>query len=119
MKSRYSRRSFLGHAAAAVAAPTIIPASVFGQNAPSKRVSMGFIGMGNRGIGVMEAFLNHADVQGVAVCDMFHGADQCVGKGGEGQQDEQDCGERPLRPARVPRQFSRMRSSTSASNFRR
>lgn len=31
---------------------------------------MGFIGMGNRGVGVMDAFLNHQDVQGVAVCDV-------------------------------------------------
>jgi predicted dehydrogenase len=31
---------------------------------------MGYIGLGNRGIGVMGAFLNHADVQGVAVCDV-------------------------------------------------
>ena len=66
MKTTHSRRKFLGQAAALVAAPTIIPASAFGQNAPSKRVTMGFIGMGNRGIGVMEAFLAHADVQGVA-----------------------------------------------------
>ncbi len=70
MKSHHSRRSFLGHAATAIAAPAILPASVFGQNAPSKQVTMGFIGMGNRGIGVMETFLNHADVQGVAVCDV-------------------------------------------------
>ncbi len=46
------------------------PSGLLGQNAPSKRITMGFIGMGNRGIGVMEAFLNHADVQGVAVCDV-------------------------------------------------
>ena len=52
----------------------ILPSGLLGQNAPSKRVTMGFIGMGNRGTGVMEAFLNHADVQGVAVCDVddFH-----------------------------------------------
>lgn len=70
MKTTRSRRKFLGQAAALITAPTIIPSSVFGQNAPSKRITMGFIGMGNRGIGVMEAFLNHNDVQGVAVCDV-------------------------------------------------
>ncbi len=69
-----SRRRFLGQTAAALAAPTILPSSVFGENAPSKRIAMGFIGMGNRGIGVMEALLNHPEVQGVAVCDVddFH-----------------------------------------------
>ena len=65
-----SRRRFLGQAAAAIAAPTILPSGLLGQNAPSKRVAMGFIGLGNRGMGVMEAFLNHAEVQGVAVCDV-------------------------------------------------
>ena len=65
-----TRRRFLGQAAAAIAAPTILPSGLLGQNAPSKRVAMGFIGLGNRGMGVMEAFLNHAEVQGVAVCDV-------------------------------------------------
>lgn len=64
-----TRRRFLGHAAA-FAAPTILPSGLLGQNAPSKRIAMGFIGMGNRGMGVMEAFLNHPEVQGVAVCDV-------------------------------------------------
>ena len=70
MKTHSTRRSFLARSAAAVAAPTIIPASVLGKNAPSNRVVMGYVGMGNRGIGVMEAFLNHDDVEGVAVCDV-------------------------------------------------
>ena len=65
-----TRRQFLARTAAAITAPTIIPASVLGENAPSNRVTMGFIGMGNRGIGVMEAFLRHGDVEGVAVCDV-------------------------------------------------
>jgi len=65
-----SRRTFLGGAAAAIAAPTIIPSSVLGKNAPSNRITMGFVGMGNRGIGVMEAFLRHDDVEGIAVCDV-------------------------------------------------
>ena len=65
-----SRRRFLSQATAALAAPTILPSGLLGQNAPSKRVAMGFIGMGNRGMGVMEAFLRHPEVQGVAVCDV-------------------------------------------------
>jgi hypothetical protein len=31
---------------AALAAPTIVPASVFGQNAPSNRINIGAIGVG-------------------------------------------------------------------------
>ncbi len=71
-KSKATRRKFIQGAAATVAAPTIIPASALGAGdkpAPSERVAMGFIGIGNRGYGVMSAFLNHADVQGVAVAD--------------------------------------------------
>ena len=70
MKKKTSRRQFIGKTAAIVGAPTIIPASVLGANAPSNRVTMGFIGMGNRGIGVMEAFLRNENVQGVAVADV-------------------------------------------------
>src|ERR1700748_3484484 len=44
-----SRRSFLKSAAAtgaAVGFPTIVPSSVFGQYAPSKRINVGAIGVG-------------------------------------------------------------------------
>jgi len=70
MKKHQSRRKFIAQAATAIAAPTIIPASVLGKDAPSNRINMGFIGMGNRGMGVMEAHLNHIDVQGIAVSDV-------------------------------------------------
>ena len=51
MKSarRISRRNFLktsAGAAAAIGIPTIVPASVFGQYAPSKRINVGAIGVG-------------------------------------------------------------------------
>ena len=48
-KTKLDRRSFLkGSIAAAAAAgfPTIVPASVFGENAPSKRINVGAIGVG-------------------------------------------------------------------------
>ncbi len=81
-----NRRQFLKRTAAALAAPTIVPASALGlgsQPAPGERVVMGYIGLGNRGFGVMEAFLKHADVQGVAVCDVhdLHYRDREWGKG--------------------------------------
>ncbi len=68
--SNTSRRRFIAGAAAAIAAPTIIPSSVLGKNAPSNRINMGFIGMGNRGRGVMTALMNHPKAQGIAVCDI-------------------------------------------------
>jgi len=70
MKKHPSRRKFIQRTAVAIAAPTVVPSSVFGKNAPSNRINMAFVGLGNRGIGVMEAFLKHDDVQGMAVCDV-------------------------------------------------
>lgn len=69
MKS-ISRRAFLGSAAAAVVAPTIVPSSVFGQNAPSERVTMGLIGCGGMGMSNLNHLINFQDVQFVAVCDV-------------------------------------------------
>ncbi len=69
-KPNTSRRGFIATAAGAIAAPTIIPSSVLGSDAPSKRINMGFVGMGNRGRGVMTALMNHKSAHGVAVCDL-------------------------------------------------
>ena len=58
--NRLSRRQFLTTAALAVAAPTILPSSVFGQAgkpAPSNRITMGMIGCGWQGGSNMGAFL--------------------------------------------------------------
>jgi predicted dehydrogenase len=68
-----SRRSFIRRSAlagAAIGFPAIIPSSVFGANAPSNRIVMGAIGLGNMGNGNMHAFLGQDDVQFVAVCDV-------------------------------------------------
>ncbi|NIA13815.1 MAG: Gfo/Idh/MocA family oxidoreductase [Nitrospiraceae bacterium] len=70
---RYSRRSFLKGAAAMAAAPYIVPASALGLDgavAPSNRITMACIGVNSRGTGDMKSFLNHADTQVVAVCDV-------------------------------------------------
>lgn len=68
-----SRRNFLRQAGAAAVAPTILSASVLGTKAraaASERITLGVIGVGGRGISVMEDFLRKADVQVVAVCDV-------------------------------------------------
>jgi predicted dehydrogenase len=67
-----SRRDVLKAAAAAMAVPTFVPASVFGSHAPSNRVSLGFIGMGLHGIGWnLKGFLKFKDAQALAVCDVM------------------------------------------------
>ena len=71
------RRQFLktalSTASAAVLAPTIIPSSALGLDgavAPSERVVVGGIGIGNRGTYDLGCFLEQKDVQFVAVCDV-------------------------------------------------
>jgi len=71
-----TRRGFLksaATAAAAVAAPYIIPARALGKPGrmgPNERITMGFIGIGNMGGGHLHNFLGNKDVQIVAVCDV-------------------------------------------------
>jgi hypothetical protein len=68
-----SRREFLKAAAAAVAAPCVIPGAVLGNQdrpAASERITMGGIGIGNMGRGDLGAFLGRGDVQYLAVCDV-------------------------------------------------
>jgi len=69
-----NRRKFFQGTAGAVAAtcavPTIVPSSVLGANAPSNRIHVGFMGIGTQSYALLPAFLEHADVQVVAVCDV-------------------------------------------------
>ena len=48
---RISRRQFVRTAAAGVALPYLIPASVLGADAPSRKITIGFIGVGEHGLG--------------------------------------------------------------------
>ena len=71
-----NRRDFLKTSAlaAAATAPYFAPSSVFGANAPSNRITMGCIGVGNQGFPVMKRFLHHDDCQILAVCDVNRGS---------------------------------------------
>lgn len=63
-----ARRTILKTAAAF---PAIVPASVFGQNAPSNRINIGAIGVGRISRGHdMKEIHRHADAHIVAVCDV-------------------------------------------------
>jgi len=77
MDSQLPRRRFLkatlSATGAAVMAPTIIPSSALGRDgkaAPSERIIMGGIGIGNRGTYDLSCFLPQPDVQFVAICDI-------------------------------------------------
>jgi myo-inositol 2-dehydrogenase/D-chiro-inositol 1-dehydrogenase len=68
-----TRRQFLkgsAVAAAGVLVPTIVPASVFGGDAPSNRITIGFVGVGRMGSGDMRELLGFKEVQIIAVCDL-------------------------------------------------
>jgi predicted dehydrogenase len=65
-----SRRQFLRTAAAVAGFPTIVPASVFGQNAPSNRITMAVFGWGMQGPGNTNAFMGQSDCEVVAACDV-------------------------------------------------
>ena len=65
-----TRRSFLKGGAAVLGFPTIVPSSIFGQNAPSNRITMGVVGWGMQGPGNTNAFLAETDCQVVAACDL-------------------------------------------------
>ena len=71
-----SRREFVKSAAAAtaLASPYFVPASVFGATAPSNRVNVACIGVGNQGWSNLLRFLKQKDCQVVAVCDVNRGS---------------------------------------------
>ncbi|MGA2619591.1 MAG: Gfo/Idh/MocA family oxidoreductase [Thermoguttaceae bacterium] len=74
-KRATSRRKFLksaGVTAAAIATPCIVPGAVFGANAPSNRITMGFVGLG-RGEGFVLHYSMRPEVKILAVCDVAKG----------------------------------------------
>lgn len=72
--STLSRRRFVAGLGAAVAAPTIVPATVFGRPdrpAPSERITIGFIGTGKMANDYhLKELLHFPDVQAIAVCEV-------------------------------------------------
>ena len=67
---KVSRRHFIATAGAAMVMPMILPSSVFGQNAPSKRINLGVIGMGWQGPNDTQGFLALDQCHVVAACDI-------------------------------------------------
>lgn len=69
---RHSRRGFLKTSAAvAAAAPFILPSRIWSADVkPNDRLTVGFIGMGTQGKGLMGGFLGKKETQVLAVCDV-------------------------------------------------
>ena len=90
--SNVSRRDALKSMLAAGLAPIVVPGRLFGARAPSKQITLGFIGMGSQGTqSNLRNFLAQDDAKAVAVCDVFRtkteAARQLVNK----QYGNNDC----------------------------
>ncbi len=97
-KRTLTRRRFLAGAtragAVAAAAPLIVPASVLGRGgavAPSERIVMGGIGIGNRGAYDLNLLLQEAGVQFVAVCDVRRARREAVKQLVDQAYGNRDC----------------------------
>ena len=73
MQNKLTRRQFLRTSTLATAtAPLVLaaPWAAFGQKGPNDRITIGIIGTGTQGRGLMNDFLNQPGTQVVAVCDV-------------------------------------------------
>ena len=69
---KINRRKFLGSAAAASVAFTIVPRNVLGGSgftAPSDKLNLGYIGCGTQGLREMASLIANPSLQIVSVCD--------------------------------------------------
>lgn len=66
--SKMPRRTFAKQAALASVTTALASTRVLGAN---ERIRLGFIGLGNRGDQVLDAFLPHKDCEVVAICDLY------------------------------------------------
>ena len=94
---QFNRRSFLKtalQAGALLAAPQIVRGAVLGKDggtAPSERIVLGAIGVGNRGSYDLGCFLEEPDVQFVAVCDIKESRRQSVKKRADDKYGNKNC----------------------------
>jgi len=92
-----NRRRFLQRAAQAgalLALPQVVPATALGKDgrvAPSERIVLGGIGIGNRGSYDLGCFLHEPDVQFVAVCDVKAARRKAVKEMADNKYGNQDC----------------------------
>jgi predicted dehydrogenase len=71
MKTSHSRRDFLKTALIAGAAPLILPSHIWAaDSAPSNQITLGFIGVGAQGNGLLHACLPRKDFKVLAISDV-------------------------------------------------
>ena len=92
-----NRRSFLKtalQASALLAAPQVVRGAVLGRDggvAPSERIVLGAIGIGNRGTYVLGCFMEEPDVQFVAICDVKATRREAIKKKADDKYGNKDC----------------------------
>ena len=99
LKRRFlsSRRDFLTVAAKTAAfgmAPWFIPGAALGKDgtvAPSERITLGGIGINNRGMVDLDCFLPQPDVQFLAVCDVRADRREAVKRHVDSSYGNRDC----------------------------
>lgn len=81
--TQLNRRQFVQTLSAG--AVSLIPATAVGRSgvAPGNRINIGVIGLGSRGYNLLDEFLQNADAQVTAICDVdeFHYRDRVWGRG--------------------------------------
>ena len=85
-RSRWTRRDMLKAGAAAVALPTLLPSSVFGNNAPSETPKIGLIGCGARPRDVVPESAGVKGFRLTAICDCQLSRAQTFAKNMAGDQ---------------------------------
>lgn len=94
MSEKISRRNFLSGATLAAAAPYVVPASAVGldgKTPPSERITMGGIGIHNRGMHDLRWLTGKDDVQFVAICDLWKAQRERVKKWVDDFYGNKDC----------------------------
>ncbi len=92
MKKHLSRRRFIRTAATGLALPWFIPSSVRGANAPSNRITIGFIGMGTHGVEWnLIDYLKRYDARVLMVCDVDGHRMRRAKKLVDARYDNEDC----------------------------
>ena len=93
----FNRRSFLActlKAGALLLAPQVVRGAVLGKDggiAPSERIVLGAIGIGNRGSYVLGCFMEEPDVQFVAICDVKAARRKAVKERADAKYGNNNC----------------------------
>lgn len=91
MSASTSRRHFLA-ASALAAAPSLLPARLLGENAPSKQITLGLIGMGLQGMSRnLGNFLSQKDCRVLAVCDVMKSRAETAKQKVDAHHGNKDC----------------------------